>query len=112
MTYGGVIKVAGKYSKEMKPQEVKQRLERGEALTILDVREDNEWESGHIPGARHIPLGLLGQRHTELDPEKETIVVCRSGNRSGLACEMLESFGYKVMNMPGGMMEWTGEVEY
>lgn len=104
--------MAGKYSKEMRPQEVKQRLDQGEPLNILDVREDNEWESGHIRGAKHIPLGLLGQRHNELDPRKEIIVVCRSGNRSGLACEMLESLGYKVINMPGGMMEWTGDVEY
>lgn len=103
--------MAGKYSKEMMPQEVKQRLERGESLNILDVREHNEWESGHIRGAKHIPLGFLGQRHNELDPQKETIVVCRSGNRSGLACEMLESLSYKVINMPGGMMEWTGDIE-
>jgi len=76
--------LAGKYSKEMMPEEVKQRLEQGEKLNILDVRERNEWESGHIRSAKHIPLGFIRERHNELDPQKEIIVVCRSGNRSGL----------------------------
>lgn len=81
-------------------------------MCLVDVREDDEWESGHIPGARHIPLGTLGERHRELDPNRETIVICRSGNRSGLACEFLESLGYNVVNMQGGMSEWNGDIEY
>jgi rhodanese-related sulfurtransferase len=76
------------------------------------VREQEEWESGHIPGARHIPLGTLNERHQELDTKQETIIVCRSGNRSGMACEFLESLGYNVVNMQGGMMSWDGKVEY
>ncbi|GGG23108.1 rhodanese-like domain-containing protein [Paenibacillus abyssi] len=103
--------MAGKFSKAVMPQEVKQRLASGEALIIVDVREDTEWESGHIPGAKHIPLGSIGERHQELDSSRETIVVCRSGNRSGLACEVLESKGYNVVNMTGGMLEWTGDIE-
>ncbi|GAB2693414.1 rhodanese-like domain-containing protein [Paenibacillus thermoaerophilus] len=104
--------MAGIYSKDILPHDVQKRLERGEVLSLLDVREQDEWESGHIPGARHIPLGALGFRHKELDPHKETIVICRSGNRSGLACEFLESMGYKVFNMQGGMSRWTGEIAY
>lgn len=102
--------MAGKYSNEMVPKEVKKRLAQGEKLNILDVREIHEWESGHIPEAKHIPLGLLMQRHIELDPQEEMIVVCQSGNRSGLACEHLEELGYKVINMPGGMSKWTGNI--
>lgn len=104
--------MAGKYSKEMMPEEVQRGLEQGEKLNILDVRESNEWESGHIHGAKHIPLGIISERHNELDPQKEIIVVCRSGNRSGLACEHLESLGYKVVNMTGGMSQWTGDIEF
>jgi len=104
--------VASKYSKEMMPEDVQRRLEHEEKLNILDVRESNEWESGHIRSAKHIPLGFIGERHNELDPQREIIVVCRSGNRSGLACEHLESLGYKVVNMAGGMLEWTGDIEF
>ncbi|MGG1600768.1 rhodanese-like domain-containing protein [Paenibacillus naphthalenovorans] len=104
--------MAGKHSKVILPHEVRKRLEQGEKLNLLDVREQDEWESAHIPGAKHIPLGTIGERRKELDPDKETIVICRSGNRSGLACEYLESMGYKVVNMQGGMSEWTGDIEY
>jgi rhodanese-related sulfurtransferase len=107
----GVAGMAGKYSKAITPEEVQAKLSQGEKLNIVDVREPAEWASGHIPGARHIPLGSLGVRHSELDKSKEFIVVCRSGGRSSLACEQLESLGYNVANMLGGMLEWSGEVE-
>lgn len=106
------MKMAGEYLNNILPREVQKRLEQGEKLNLLDVREQDEWESGHIPGAKHIPLGTIGERRKELDPDKETIVICRSGNRSGLACEYLESMGYKVVNMQGGMSEWSGDIEY
>lgn len=104
--------MAGRYSYEITPQEVQARLEKGEKLRIVDVREPAEWASGHIPGAKLIPLGSVEQRFHEFDPQQETIVVCRSGNRSGLACEWLESKGCKVVNMQGGMNMWTGVVHY
>lgn len=104
--------MAGKYTKDVLPQEVKERLAKGEKLSIIDVREPDEWESGHIPNAKHVPLGSIGQRHGELDRSQNYIVVCRSGNRSGLACELLEELGYEVTNMPGGMFHWEGDVAY
>ncbi|MFD0958161.1 rhodanese-like domain-containing protein [Paenibacillus chungangensis] len=104
--------MAGKYAKETTPKQVQDKLEQGEQLYMLDVREDEEWQSGHIAGANHIPLGQLSQRMAELDAGRELIVICRSGNRSGLACELLEASGYNVVNMTGGMMEWAGPVAY
>lgn len=77
---------------------------------IVDVREPNEWSAGHIAGAKHIPLGQLIERQHELDPKRETIVVCRSGNRSGLACELLAEKGFDVVNMTGGLNAWTDEL--
>ena len=98
--------------REIEADEVKRRLENGEALTIIDVREDEEWEAGHIPGATHIQLGSLGHRLDELDSSHELIMVCRSGNRSGYATEQLEAIGFQPVNMLGGMLAWKGQVIY
>lgn len=76
---------------------------------ILDVREDSEYYSGHVPHSRHIPLGALGKRHIELEKfkNKPIIVVCRSGARSGSACGALRKLGFeKVYNLSGGMGAW------
>ncbi|UJF35669.1 rhodanese-like domain-containing protein [Paenibacillus hexagrammi] len=97
---------------EQLPEEVLERMKRKEDIVILDVREPEEWESGHIPGAKHIPLGQIAKALNELDPKQETIVVCRSGNRSGQACDFLSSMGFHVINMPGGMSKWSGDVVY
>lgn len=102
--------MAFRISQSTTPQEVESRLARGESPTLLDVREVGEWAEGHIAGAKHIPLGQLLDRLQELDPAAETIVVCRSGNRSGLACELLSERGYRVVNMTGGLLAWTGSL--
>ncbi|MEO3946583.1 rhodanese-like domain-containing protein [Gorillibacterium sp. CAU 1737] len=102
--------MAGVYSKEMTAAEVHKRLAK-EKLYLVDVREQDEWEDGHIAGAVHIPLGQLGHRIQELPRDRELILVCRSGNRSGLACEYMEGIGYKVANMAGGMLAWPGSVK-
>ncbi|KKC47788.1 sulfurtransferase [Paenibacillus sp. VTT E-133280] len=99
--------MAFKIPKATTPQEVAARLKNGEKLNLLDVREPDEWASGHVAGAKHIPLGQLTERLKELDPSKETIVICRSGNRSGLACELLSEKGFDVVNMTGGLNAWT-----
>ncbi|MBO9600516.1 MAG: rhodanese-like domain-containing protein [Cohnella sp.] len=96
--------------KRITPQEVAARLKTGENLFLLDVREPAEWAQGHVAGATHIPLGQLVERRNELDPKRETIVICRSGNRSGLACELLSEQGYRVVNMTGGLNDWTDEL--
>ncbi|GMB08750.1 rhodanese-related sulfurtransferase [Thermolongibacillus altinsuensis] len=97
--------------KQILPQEVEQLLKEGKKLSIIDVREDEEVALGKIPGARHIPLGQLAERMNEIEKDIEHIIVCRSGGRSSTACQFLEEHGYRVVNMVGGMLEWTGEVE-
>ncbi|MEK4630141.1 MAG: rhodanese-like domain-containing protein [Solibacillus sp.] len=97
--------------KTILPAEVQQKLEAGEALHLIDVREVAEVEEGHIPNIIHIPLGLLEFRMHELDKKTPYIMVCRSGGRSGQATAFLEAQGFDVKNMVGGMLEWTGEVK-
>ncbi|HWL24605.1 MAG TPA: rhodanese-like domain-containing protein [Ureibacillus sp.] len=97
--------------KTILPEEVRAKLETGEKLHLIDVREVAEVEAGHIPGITHIPLGLLEFRMHELDKKTPYIMVCRSGGRSGQATAFLESHGYDVTNMSGGMLEWKGEVK-
>lgn len=97
--------------KEMTAKEVEVLLNEGKVASFIDVREDDEVAEGKIPGAIHIPLGEVELRMHELDKSKEHIMVCRSGGRSGRAAELLESQGYNVINMQGGMLAWEGKVE-
>jgi rhodanese-related sulfurtransferase len=78
------------------------------AVQIVDVREPDEWRTGHIPGAIHIPLGQLNARLGELDRSRPTIMVCRSGRRSLIATEALIAAGFpNVVNLAGGMIAST-----
>ena len=97
--------------KEISAKEVQQLIENGEKLNLIDVREVDEVKAGHIHGITHIPLGLLEFRTHELDKNKSYIMVCRSGGRSGQAAQYLESNGFDVTNMTGGMLSWEGKVE-
>lgn len=81
-----------------------------EDAVILDVRETNEWSTGHIASARHIALGQLDKRLSEIDKFKErpVIVYCASGNRSASACAALKRAGFvKVFNLSGGINAWS-----
>ncbi|PEY30136.1 rhodanese [Bacillus cereus] len=97
--------------KEMTAKELENKLVNQEILNMIDVREVEEVEEGKIPGALHIPLGLLEFRMHELDKNKEYIMVCRSGGRSSRAAQFLESNGFRVINMTGGMLDWEGKTE-
>lgn len=77
-------------------------------IQVIDVREDDEFASGHIPGAKSVPLS---QFPTELDKDKSYYVVCQSGGRSSMACQYLAQNGYDVTNVMGGMSAWRGERE-
>ena len=97
--------------KEITPVEVKDLLESGKQLNLVDVREADEVADGMIPGAIHIPLGDVEARVSELDKSKPYILICRSGGRSGRATAFLEGAGYNAANMTGGMLEWEGKTE-
>jgi rhodanese-related sulfurtransferase len=80
-----------------------------DGVTLLDVREDDEWAAGHAPGARHIPLGDLPERVSELaefPDDTPVYVVCRSGGRSARATAWLNASGWDAVNVAGGMKEW------
>jgi rhodanese-related sulfurtransferase len=76
---------------------------------MVDVREEDEWNLGHIEGIKWIPLGELPRRWSELDPDKKLVCVCRSGNRSNYAAAMLRQAGIDASNMSGGMLQWKQE---
>lgn len=77
-------------------------------LVVLDVREQHEWDAGHIEGARHVPLGDVPARVGELDPTARTLVVCHVGGRSARASAWLAQQGCDVVNLAGGMDAWEG----
>ncbi|WP_339227415.1 rhodanese-like domain-containing protein [Oceanobacillus sp. FSL K6-2867] len=97
--------------KEITAKELQQKLVSGEKINIVDVREDEEVVNGKIPGAKHLPLGQIPERLAELDKNEHYYMVCRSGGRSGNACQFLIQHGYNVTNMAGGMLDWKGEID-
>jgi len=97
---------------EITPTELRDRMSRNDVLTVVDVREPQEWNMGRIEGARHIPLGQLIAQHDTLDRNQEIILYCRSGARSGRALLMLQQAGFKKLkNMVGGILRWSREVD-
>jgi len=89
-------------------QQLQQRLENGEKLLLLDVREPNEYAFAHIQGSVHIPLRQLPERAGELDKEQETVVLCHHGMRSQQACLFLEHSGFnRLYNLKGGIDAWS-----
>ena len=76
-------------------------------LHLLDVREQDEWDAGHIDGAQHIPLGQLGARLAEVPRDRTVVAVCRSGSRSDRAARGLRAYGYAAENLDGGVSAWS-----
>jgi rhodanese-related sulfurtransferase len=95
--------------KQTIPEEVKVRLDKGEKLLLVDTREDNEWNKGHIKGAVHLGKGII-ERDIEVkvpDKDQEIILYCGGGFRSALSAENLQKMGYKnVVSMDGGWRRW------
>ncbi|HXV05180.1 MAG TPA: rhodanese-like domain-containing protein [Solirubrobacterales bacterium] len=80
-----------------------------EGAQVLDVRDEHEWEAGHIAGAAHIPLPQLNERAGEIDPERPVILYCRGGTRCEMATEALEAAGYDAAKLTGGIVGWAEE---
>ena len=79
----------------------------GDAATLLDVREDDEWQRGHAPGAQHIPMGDVPARVGEIDVDKPLYVICHAGGRSQRVAQYLQRNGYEPVNVDGGMLAWS-----
>lgn len=104
----------GQLFNDVTPDATKAYVEETSDLLVLDVRSDREWESGYIPGAKHIPVDQLQMRLQEMsDKARPILVVCASGGRSAAAAQLLADSGFtRVSNAVGGMQSWDGEVAY
>ncbi|MGI8400526.1 MAG: molybdopterin-synthase adenylyltransferase MoeB [Gemmatimonadaceae bacterium] len=97
---------------EIQPVQLAQRIAKGEALEIIDVREPYEWEIAHIPGARLVPLSRIAEEIPRLDKRRETILYCKIGARSLHAAHQLADAGVSdVRNLAGGILRWIDEVD-
>jgi rhodanese-related sulfurtransferase len=89
--------------------EVKRRLDAGELLTLVDIREESEWDRGHLPGAIHLGKGIIERDVERLFPDldRELVLYCGGGFRSVLAAEALQKMGYRnPVSMDGGIRGW------
>ena len=94
-------------------EEAKQIMDTEEGYRILDVREQDEYDAGHIPGAILIPYTQIGEKANEMLPDKDQLILvyCRSGRRSKIAAEALVELGYTNIKEFGGIIDWPYEVE-
>ncbi|CDM66173.1 ubiquitin-like small modifier protein 1 [Pyrinomonas methylaliphatogenes] len=104
---------ASETMEEITARELKERLDRGESIQIIDVREPAEYEIARLPGAKLIPLKEVVNRMGEIDPHRETVVHCKSGVRSAKAIEALKRAGFsgRLLNLKGGITAWSDEVD-
>jgi len=98
---------------EITPSELKKRLDNGDDIQIVDVRENNEVAISRLPDSIHIPLAQVLVRMNEIDPSRETVVHCKMGGRSARAIDALQRSGFtgKLLNLKGGIIGWANEVD-
>lgn len=98
---------------EITATELKEKMDAGEDIQLIDVRQPDEYAFAKIEGAKLIPLGDIIRRMDELDESKETILQCKAGGRSAQAIMMLERAGFKgkMANLKGGITAWSNEVD-
>lgn len=99
---------------EIGATELKERLDRGESIELIDVREPFEWGIANLGeyGARLIPMNEIPSRVEELDPAREIVLICRSGSRSMQVTQYLRGRGYgRARNLRGGVLAWGEEVD-
>ncbi|MBM7585045.1 rhodanese-related sulfurtransferase [Bacillus pakistanensis] len=97
--------------KTITTDELMKKLEQGEELYLVDVREDEEVAEGMIPSAKHVKMGDIPESVSQFEKDKEYVFICRSGRRSENVCHFMNDQGFKVVNMEGGMLEWAGKTE-
>ena len=76
---------------------------------VIDVREDHEWQAGHIEGARHVPLMSLQAQAQKIDRERPVIFQCKSGGRSTMAAQAFRAAGFRAFSLDGGLERWVSE---
>src|SRR4051794_35870776 len=104
--------VAVNNATEITSVELKQRMDRGDKLTIVDVREPNEYQINRIAGSQLIPLGDIPKRYEELNKNDEIVVHCKMGGRSAKAADFLRSVGFtRILNLKGGILDWVDKVD-
>jgi rhodanese-related sulfurtransferase len=106
-----IVNEAKKRVKESNVQEVKTRIDAGEKLTLVDVREESEWAAGHLPGAIFLGKGIIERDIEQRVPDMNTklVLYCGGGFRSALAADNLQKMGYtNVESMDGGWKGWIG----
>ncbi len=98
---------------EISATELKQRLDNGDDIQIVDVREPDEVAIAQLPNSIHIPLAQVVNRMSEIDPTRETVVHCKMGGRSARAIEALKHSGFagNLTNLKGGIIAWSNEVD-
>lgn len=98
---------------EISATDLKQRIDSGEDIQIIDVREANEVAHSKIPNSTHIPLAQILERSSEIDPNRETVVHCKMGGRSARAIDALKRSGFSgnLLNLRGGILAWSDEVD-
>ncbi len=98
---------------EITPLELKEKLDAGEDIQIIDVRQPDEYAFSKIAGTRLIPLGEIMQRRGEIDTSRRTVVLCKMGGRSARAIEALQGLGFEgeLINLKGGITAWSNDVD-
>ena len=98
--------------RQISPEDVKAKLDAGEPVYLLDVRQPEEYAICRLPDSRLIPLGELPRRYQELPRDREIVAQCKMGGRSAKAMEFLKSVGFtNVKNLRGGILEWIDKVD-
>lgn len=98
---------------EITASELKARIDAGEDIQLIDVRQPDEYAFAHIAGAKLVPLGEVIARMGEIDPTRETVIHCKMGGRSARAIEALEQRGFagSLSNLVGGITAWSNDVD-
>lgn len=98
---------------EISAADLKRRMDDGDDIQLIDVRQPDENAFAKIPGAKLIPLGDVIRRMGEIDPAKETVIHCKMGGRSAKAIEVLKQAGFtgELKNLKGGITAWSNDVD-